>query len=49
MLEHKSFLDIKAFQTKFVNCFEIGDIIQISEKLCDTQTMQIVRKMLHRY
>lgn len=33
MLEHKNFIDIKAFQTKFADCFEVGDIIQISEKL----------------
>lgn len=33
MLNHKNFIDINRFQTKYHECFEIGDIIQISEKL----------------
>lgn len=33
MLSHKSFIDIKAFQIKFSDCFEAGDIISIQEKL----------------
>lgn len=33
MLDHKKYIDIKAFQTKFADWFEVGDDIQISEKV----------------
>lgn len=33
MLNHKKFIDIEQFKTKYSDCFKVGDIIQISEKV----------------
>lgn len=33
MIKHKSYIDIKAFQTKYAEAFEVGDDIQITEKV----------------
>jgi len=33
MLNHKKFIDIQRFQTKYADCFEKGDIISVQEKL----------------
>ena len=40
MLPHKKYIDIQAFQTKFADAFEVGDIIQITEK-CDGSNCSI--------
>ncbi len=32
MLQHKSFIDIGRFQTKYADCFKVGDQVIVQEK-----------------